>query len=309
MSMNNGGSNSQSTTTISRSISTAAAAADDDDDGNFSFSSSARRNNDDCPIQGVLFDLDGTLLDSEPLGCRAVYETLKDYMSDQARKDFQRRDYTMEWSLKQQTLGLPGPQWAAIVLDWAQQQQQQEQQQQSLLLPTIDEFLTTWDQHMSERMHTIQACKGANELVQYLAHIRKIPLAIATSSHSKSVQLKRRRHEETIFRYMSAVVTTDDPAVQRGKPAPDIYIHAAKQISVNDPSYCIVFEDGVSGVQAAKAAGCFVIAVPDSRFTQQERQTLFASQADMVLSDLTEFDWDTVVQAFVAKKKTTTTTK
>ncbi|KAG7370314.1 HAD-like domain containing protein [Nitzschia inconspicua] len=285
MKMINGGSNSQSTTTTTTTTTTAT-------------------DNDDCPpiIQGVLFDLDGTLLDSEPIGCRAVYETLKDYMSDQARKDFQRRDYTMEWSLKQQTLGLPGPQWAAVVLDWAQQQHWGGGSSQKL--PTVDEFLTTWDQHMSERMHTIQACKGANELVQYLSNIRKIPLAIATSSHSQSVQLKRRRHEETIFRYMSAVVTTDDPAVQQGKPAPDIYIHAAKQISVNDPSYCIVFEDGISGVQAAKAAGCFVIAVPDSRFTQQERQTLFASQADMVLSDLTEFDWDTVVQAFLAKKQT-----
>jgi beta-phosphoglucomutase-like phosphatase (HAD superfamily) len=261
---------------------------------------------DEFPIQGVIFDMDGTLLDSETLGCQAVYLALQDQMSLEARRAFCNRGYRMEWPLKRQTLGLPGPQWATIVLEWAQQHWGVQQP------PTVDEFLQSWDHHMSQHMHTIEACKGAKELVQRLASMqhgianKSLPLAIATSSHSQSVAQKRVRHEDDLFRYMSAIVSTDDPAVKHGKPAPDIYWEAAKRLQV-DPRRCIVFEDGLPGVQAGKAAGCFVIAVPaDARCYSSQREKddeLFATTADMVLQDLTQFDWNVVVEAVLSKQR------
>jgi len=83
-------------------------------------------------------------------------------------------------------------------------------------------------------------------------------------------------------------VAGDDPNVKNGKPAPDIYVEAARRIEV-DPKQCIVFEDGMPGVRSGKAAGCFVIAVPDPRFEAEERKQ-FAQEADLVLDDLTQFD-------------------
>lgn len=236
-------------------------------------------------FSAALFDMDGTLLDSEKLGCKAVYLTFENDMSDEARRDFRQRDFLMPWDLKQQSLGLPGPQWAPIVLESAQKHWGVAQ------LPSVEEFLATWDDIMQDHMHTVQACKGASDLVASLAG--RLPMAIATSSHRKSMEQKRLKHED-IFQHFDVIVTGDDPAIESGKPAPDIYLEAARRLGV-DPKDCIVFEDGMPGVQAGKAAGCFVVAVPDSRFTANERKD-FENIADLVLEDLTQFDTNMILQ-------------
>jgi len=133
----------------------------------------------------------------------------------------------------------------------------------------------------------IEACTGANELVEALAKRTGLPMAIATSSRYAGVEKKRIRHDR-IFQHMSAIVAGDDPAVKHGKPAPDIYLEAARRINV-DPKECLVFEDALSGVRAGKAAGCFVVAIPDKRFSQEEKKA-FIAEADMVVEDLSHFD-------------------
>ena len=132
----------------------------------------------------------------------------------------------------------------------------------------------------------IAACAGAPELVEMLSKTG-LPMAIATSSRYAGVEKKRKRHSN-IFQHMKAVVAGDDPAVTNGKPAPDIYLEAARRIQV-DPSECLVFEDALSGVRAGKAAGCFVVAIPDQRFTPKEKQ-VFVDEADVVIEDLWQFD-------------------
>ena len=86
---------------------------------------------------------------------------------------------------------------------------------------------------------------------------------------------------------MKAIVAGDDPAVTNGKPAPDIYIEAARQLNV-DPKDCLVFEDALSGVRSGKAAGCQVVAIPDSRFSDAEKEA-FVNEADVVLDSLNSF--------------------
>jgi beta-phosphoglucomutase-like phosphatase (HAD superfamily) len=86
---------------------------------------------------------------------------------------------------------------------------------------------------------------------------------------------------------MKAIVAGDDPAVTNGKPAPDIYLEAARRINVK-PEECLVFEDALSGVRSGKAAGCFVVAIPDPRFSDDEK-AVFVQEADVVVPDLWHF--------------------
>lgn len=95
---------------------------------------------------------------------------------------------------------------------------------------------------------------------------------------------------------MSAIVTGDDPAVVNGKPAPDIYIEAARRLGA-PPSHCMVVEDASAGVTSGLAAGCpVVVAVPDARFSKTERDTLFGQPREdhgsvvVVLDSLDQFD-------------------
>ena len=83
---------------------------------------------------------------------------------------------------------------------------------------------------------------------------------------------------------MSTIVTGE--MVDRPKPQPDIYLEAARRMQV-DPSDCLVFEDSVAGCQAGKAAGCWVIAVPDARMTDHSP---FDGVADQILPSLNDFD-------------------
>jgi len=89
-----------------------------------------------------------------------------------------------------------------------------------------------------------------------------------------------------MFSKIETIVTGEQ--VKHGKPAPDIYLEAAQRLGV-DPTNCLVFEDALSGAQAGKAAGCFVVAVPDARLEDKGQKFHFV---DVVLGDLTEFDYE-----------------
>ena len=96
------------------------------------------------------------------------------------------------------------------------------------------------------------------------------------------------RHDR-IFQHIEEVVTGDDPSVKNGKPAPDIYIEAARRLGVH-PSECVVFEDAVAGAKSGKAAGCLVVAVPDPRMDK----SLFDGHADIVLDTMWAFNGEEV---------------
>ena len=87
-----------------------------------------------------------------------------------------------------------------------------------------------------------------------------------------------------MFACIQEIVTGDDPAVKKGKPAPDIYLEAAKRLGV-DPTECLVFEDALTGARSGKAAGCRVVAVPDKRMEKKA----FSSVSDEVIDDMWQF--------------------
>lgn len=248
-------------------------------------------------IKAILFDMDGTLLDTETLSDRAVLlATFGGTVPPHILSRSPMSDMGIPWELKKRLLGLSGAEWAPIVVEYARKHWQPADAGPShdstvVEFPDAMRLWKAWEDHLGDMCGEVEACAGAKELVRALAESnRPLPMAIATSSRYAGVRKKRRRHERGMFEHIRAVVAGDDPAVKRGKPAPDVYLEAARRLQVR-PEECLVFEDALSGVKAGKAAGCRVVAVPDPRYTPEER-SVFATEggADVILNSLWEFD-------------------
>src|SRR5439155_3133402 len=105
-------------------------------------------------------------------------------------------------------------------------------------------------------------------------------LAVATSSVSASARPFLARHGLTPF--FEAVITGEE--VEHGKPHPDIYLRAAMKLRITADA-CLVIEDALSGIAAAKAAKMRVAAIPDTRFVDPHD---YKKEADYVLTSLQE---------------------
>jgi len=108
----------------------------------------------------------------------------------------------------------------------------------------------------------------------------KLHLALATSSVSASARPLLDRHQLTGF--FEVIVTGEE--VEHGKPAPDIYLCASKHLGIPAEG-CLVVEDALPGVAAAKAARMRVAAIPDGRFVDPSQ---YEKKADYVLKNLKE---------------------
>ena len=105
-------------------------------------------------------------------------------------------------------------------------------------------------------------------------------LGVATSSVSASARPFLDRHKLTSF--FEVILTGDE--IERGKPAPDIYLRAAQKLGLTADA-CLVIEDALSGIAAGRAAGMRVAAIPDTRFVDRRE---YEKQADYLLRDLSE---------------------
>jgi HAD superfamily hydrolase (TIGR01509 family) len=117
------------------------------------------------------------------------------------------------------------------------------------------------------------------EVLQELLRM-KLHLAVATSSVGASARPFLDRHQLTGF--FEVIVTGEE--VERGKPAPDIYLRAADKLGLPADA-CLVVEDALPGVAAAKAANMRVAAIPDRRFVDPDE---YEKKADYVLGSLKE---------------------
>lgn len=231
-------------------------------------------------VSGILFDMDGTLLDTETLSDWAIIQVFKPGLLPKEVVDSRR----IPWELKLQTLGLQGDAWIPLMLNYCRDEWKLPPED----IPTLEEFWEQWESNLSQLAPQVGECPGAAALVQACA-AKNIPMAIATSSRQAAVDKKRLNHEESIFQHLQVIVTADDPAVVNGKPAPDIYLEAARRLNI-DPSECLVFEDAAFGCQSGKAAGCQVVAIPDPRFTEEQKQELYGPVADVIVDSLEVFD-------------------
>ncbi|OQX69432.1 MAG: hypothetical protein B6A08_04960 [Sorangiineae bacterium NIC37A_2] len=177
-------------------------------------------------IEGVLFDLDGVLLDTEITYTEATRQILGP-LAD--RFDF---------ALKSKMMGRAPHIAAKILLEGVG----------STMTP--DEFNQRKRPLLLELFRKSVPKAGAPELVFELKR-RGLPLAVATSSDRLYFEAKTSHHPW--FSAFDAVVCASDPGVGRHKPAPDVFLHAARQIGIA-PTRAIVFEDSAAGVEAARRA-------------------------------------------------------
>src|SRR5438045_6805676 len=108
----------------------------------------------------------------------------------------------------------------------------------------------------------------------------KLRLAVATSSVSASARPFLDRHHLNGF--FEVIVTGDE--IERGKPEPDIYLRTAEKLGIGADE-CLVIEDSLSGIAAAKAAHMRVAAIPDRRFVDPRD---YEKEADYLLGSLSE---------------------
>jgi pseudouridine-5'-monophosphatase len=184
------------------------------------------------PASGVIFDMDGVLLDTER------------FYTEVTQRIVGRYGKTFDWSVKSHMVG-------RVALDSARYLVR------TLELPIAPEdYLREREQSLEKLFPESEALPGARELVTALAE-RGVPQALATSSSRRLYELKSARHGE-----FDAIILGDDPRLARGKPAPDIFLLAAEALAL-PPERCVVIEDAPAGVAAARAAGMQVVAVPD----------------------------------------------
>lgn len=123
---------------------------------------------------------------------------------------------------------------------------------------------------------------GVREFLEELQE-RGIRMGIATSNSAELAQAVLAALG--VESYFQVIATSCEVAV--GKPAPDIFLHVAKRLGA-EPEHCLVFEDVVAGIRAGKSAGMQVIAVADAFSSQDEERK--KALADGYIQDFT--DWE-----------------
>lgn len=147
---------------------------------------------------------------------------------------------------------------------------------------SVEKIKEDWD-NMSHDMYCTQVSlkAGVKCFLDYLKN-KKIKIAIATSNrYSLAIDVLKAKG---ISEYFETIITSG--MVGQGKPNPDVYLEAAKQLNVSTDK-CIVFEDVVQGIMAGKNAGMKVVAVYDeaSSETTEEKKRL----ADYYVESIDEF--------------------
>lgn len=185
--------------------------------------------------RAFIFDLDGVLVDTEPLYTRAIQEVVAPFGK------------TYDWALKAQCMGNAATVSARIIVE-------------RLDLPLTPEgFLERREPILERLFQSVPEVPGAGAFVERLAR-HGVALGLATSSNRRLLTLKTRHHEW--MSHFAAVVCSDDAELARPKPAPDIFLLTAERLGVT-ASECVVFEDSPAGVRAGVAAGMRVVALCD----------------------------------------------
>lgn len=208
-------------------------------------------------IAAVIFDLDGVLIDSESVW-------------DAARREVA-GDHGGHWTEGATTamIGMSSIEWSAYMHD-----------ELGVGLPSeqiSEEVVARLQEHYRERLPLLS---GARETV--LRFAERWPLALASSANRPIIELVLDLAE--LRDSFAATVSSEE--VPRGKPAPDVYLEAARRLGAAAAD-CVAVEDSGSGIRSAAAAGMTVVAIPNRDFPPPEDALALAADVIDSLSALT----------------------
>jgi HAD superfamily hydrolase (TIGR01509 family) len=215
-------------------------------------------------IDAVVLDLDGLLLDTEQ-----VWDEVREALT---------RERGGRWHEGAQAdmMGMSSTEWSRYMHD------------ELGLAEPPEELNRLVVERMQERYaDRLPLIDGAVDAVRRLAE--RWPLGLASSSNRPLIDLALR--EMGVADLFSATVSSEE--VERGKPAPDVYLEAARRLGVR-PQDVAAVEDSGNGIKAARAAGMTVIAIPNAHFPPHPDAL---TEADLVLDSLAELSPDAVESA------------
>ncbi|HYX05741.1 MAG TPA: HAD-IA family hydrolase [Bacteroidales bacterium] len=211
-------------------------------------------------IKGVLFDMDGVLVDSEEFICQAAIRMFREHGVEVQPEDFE------------PFVGTGEDRYISGVAE-----------KYGVEIDIQRDKKRTYEIYGELAKNNLEALPGAKEFIHRCAG-KGLKLAVATSADKvkMEINLKETGLDHDTF---DALLKGED--VENKKPSPEIYLTAANRLQLK-PEECLVVEDAVSGVKAAKSAGCKCLAVTTS--FQEDK----LAEADWIVDSLKNVPEDTI---------------
>lgn len=218
-------------------------------------------------LQAVIFDMDGLLIDSEPFWRTSHIEALKEYDVVITEDDVRQ---------------MAGRRTDEVIRHWREHHGLTQVSTEILEQQVVDKVISYVRLNGTE-------LPGVRQLIALLES-RHVPMAVASSSSPEIIKavLEKLR----LVQHMK--VTYSAKYEEFGKPHPAVFLTTASKLGVS-PGNCLVFEDSLNGVRAAKAAGMLCIAVPE--IANRNMQEFF-DEADKVVDTLEKVDWVMIQSLF-----------
>lgn len=208
-------------------------------------------------IEAVVFDLDGILIDSE-------------HVWDEVRQELaEERGRTWNDNASRDMMGMSSIEWSRYMRDVVGLAEEPEE--------ISAEVVRRLEARYRRELPMIA---GAEPAVERLAE--RWPLALASSSNRELIDLVL--ESSGLGRLFAATVSSEE--VARGKPAPDVFLEAARRLDAQ-PASCAAVEDSENGILAAKAAGMRTIAIPNPQYPPHEDALAAADVVLATIEDLT----------------------